>query len=197
MFSIIVKFFKFIFNDIKERIVGLLPSEVKIRASEKYYNMPRGSIYCVRLDDRCQRFFQYVAYDTTHGAEVIRVFKKKYPADYVPDPEEIVKDEVDFYAETWTIPNGVIDGIWYKIGINKNVGDTKNIMFRYNIGLEFPDIRKSTSWVVWKINKKRVHIGELTEEYRKRADWGLIFSINMIMDRIKTGSYHGKIIEVQ
>jgi len=70
-------------------------------------------------------------------------------------------------------------------------------MFREYTRLEFPEIGKSTSWVVWKINKKRVRIGELTEKYRKRADWGLIFSIDMIMDRIKTGSYHGKIIEVQ
>ncbi len=197
MFTTLAKIIKYIWDDLEGRISYYIPACISIRASEEYHRMPRGSIYCVRLDDRCQRFFQYVAYDTTNGAEVIRVFKKKYPADYIPDPEEIVNDEVDFYAETWTIPNGVIDGIWYKIGISKNVGDTKNIMFRDYTRLEFPEIGKSTSWVVWKINKKRVRIGELTEKYRKRADWGLIFSIDMIMDRIKTGSYHGKIIEVQ
>lgn len=197
MFSIVVKIFKYVFNDIKERIVGLLPSEAKIRANEKYHNMPRGSIYGVRLDDRCQRFFQYIAFDKTNGAEVIRVFKKKYPADYIPDPEQIVTDEVDFYAETWTIPNGVIDGVWSKVGISKNVGDTKNIMFRNYVGVEKTDKMKATGWVVWKISKKRIYFDKLSEEYRERAEWGFIFSINKIMDRIKTGSYHGKIVEVQ
>ncbi len=44
---------------------------------------------------------------------------------------------------------------------------------------------------------KKVYIGELTDEYREKTDWGLIFSYNLILDRIKTGSYHGKIVEVQ
>ncbi len=140
-----------------EWFINLLPSRIGFRFSERRYDMQRGSIYCVRLDDRCQRFFQYVEYDSTHGAEVIRVFKKKYPPDYIPDPEQIANDEVDFYAETWTIPNGVIDGLWSKVGRSKNVGDTKNIMFRcYGVKYDREKM-KSTNWYVWKINKESLY----------------------------------------
>lgn len=183
-------------DDIKELIAYLIPYKIRIRLSERSANMPRGSIYCVRLDDRCQRFLQYVEYDNTVGAAVIRVFKKKYPADYMPDPEQIANDEVDFYAETWSVPKGVIDKVWYKVGRSKNVGDTKNIMFRCRDRFD-RETMKSTTWYVWKINKKRFYIGELTDEYRKETDLGYILPYSDIIDRIKIGKYQGLIFEVQ
>ena len=60
-----------------------------------------GYVFCVDVDNQYKRFFQYIADDMTMlNTRVIRVFKRKYPMDYIPNMEEIVKDEVDFYAHT-------------------------------------------------------------------------------------------------
>lgn len=60
-----------------------------------------GDIFSVTLDNGNLRFFQYIANDSSClGASVIRVFKKEYPKGYELNPEEVVSDEVDFYAHT-------------------------------------------------------------------------------------------------
>ena len=60
-----------------------------------------GDVFCAEIDGEFKAYFQYVANDLTQlNSSVIRVFKKRYPMDYVPVIEEIVKDEVLFYAHT-------------------------------------------------------------------------------------------------
>jgi hypothetical protein len=46
------------------------------------------------------------------NGRVIRVFKQKYPLDYIPNMKETVKDEVDFYV----LKFGIQQNMWYKIG---------------------------------------------------------------------------------
>ncbi len=58
-----------------------------------------GDIFSVTLDNGNLRFFQYIANDWTDlNSSVIRVFKKEYPRGYELNPEEVVSDDVDFYA---------------------------------------------------------------------------------------------------
>ena len=65
-----------------------------------------GDIFSVTLDNGNLRFFQYVANDLTNlNSSVIRVFKKEYPKGYELNPEEVVSDDVDFYAQYGTDTN--------------------------------------------------------------------------------------------
>ena len=148
-----------------------------------------GDIFRVWLDNGNQRFFQYVANDVTClNSSVIRVFKKEYPADYSLKAEEIVEDEVDFYAHT-VLKAGIVENAWEKVGKSPKTGDTEHIMFRmyeYNA-----TDHKDRIWAMWQINKDEVIIGKLTEHYRKCSDIGLVFSYLRIVGRIKTGKYPG------
>ena len=47
---------------------------------------------------------------------------------YIPNVDEIIQDEVYFYAHT-VLRSGLHAGAWYKVGTSKNVGDINNIMF--------------------------------------------------------------------
>lgn len=50
-----------------------------------------GNIFCVEVDSKHKRFFQYVANDLSQlNSSVIRVFKRKYTIDYTPDMDDIV-----------------------------------------------------------------------------------------------------------
>lgn len=49
------------------------------------------------------------------NSSTIRVFKHRYPMDYKPDIESIVKDEVLFYHHTVLRP-GIAERVWYKVG---------------------------------------------------------------------------------
>ena len=55
----------------------------------------KGDIFCVEIDNKFKAYFQYITTDMTQlNSTVIRVFKKHYPMDYVPDFDEIVRDDV-------------------------------------------------------------------------------------------------------
>ena len=82
-----------------------------------------GNVFCAEIDNECKRFFQYVANDIEClNSSVIRVFKTKYLMDYEPKVEEIVKDEVEFYAHT-ILKFGIVFNAWYKVGTSKNIGE--------------------------------------------------------------------------
>lgn len=147
-----------------------------------------GNIFCVEMDDKHKRFFQYVANDLSQlNSSVIRVFKRKYPMDYVPDMDEIVNDEVDFYAHT-VLSAGIRANTWYKVGKHKDVGDTEHIMFRLYSEGNISHLTKSYRWYVWYINKEFVRIGEMTDEYR-HLDIGHVYPYSYIKARIETGKY--------
>ena len=78
-----------------------------------------GDIFCVEIDNGYKRFFQYIINDIEAlNSSVIRVFKTHYPMDYRPIIEEIVMDEVEFYAHT-VLRAGIVYGAWYKVGNSK------------------------------------------------------------------------------
>ena len=153
-----------------------------------------GNIFCVEVDSKNKRFFQYITTDmSVLNSSVIRVFKKTYPIDWKPDMDVIVDDEVDFYAHT-VLSVGIRNNTWYKVGTNKNVGDTENIMFRYFSEGNISHLTKSYRWYVWKINHDFVKVGEMTDEYR-HFDLGPVYSYMQIENKIKTGKYLGPQLE--
>ena len=73
-----------------------------------------GDIFCVEIDNGYKRFFQYIINDIEAlNSSVIRVFKTYYPMDYRPIIEEIVMDEVEFYAHT-VLRAGIVYGATQK-----------------------------------------------------------------------------------
>ena len=139
----------------------------------------KGDIFCVEVENEYKCFFQYIERDRTQlGSFVIRVFKTRYPITYEPVIEEIVKDDVSFYAHTLVLRLGALEKVWTKVGKSKDVGDTDNIFFRmYDL-----------KWYVWKINEKYYYIDELTDEI-KEYDFGWVFTYKEIVKKIKTGNY--------
>lgn len=153
-----------------------------------------GCVFCVEIDNEYKCYFQYVSNDFTQlNSTVIRVFKKRYSMDYVPNIEEIISDEVYFYAHAM-IRVGVKWGAWYKVGRSKTVGDVENIMFRWFQEIDFSKITKSYRWYVWRNNGPFIFIGEMTDEY-KSYELGLIYSHPSIISRIKTGHYPVKHVD--
>ena len=63
---------------------------------------------------------------TVLNSSVIRVFAKHYPMDYVPVFEDIVKDDVYFYAHA-ILSFGILYNAWYKVGKHPDLG----IVFSY------------------------------------------------------------------
>ena len=145
----------------------------------------KGDIFCVEIDNKFKAYFQYITTDMTQlNSTVIRVFKKHYPMDYVPDFDEIVRDDVHFYAHTILRP-GLNEGAWYKVGSNKEVGDVDNIMFSLFQDVNFADKKKSYSWYIWRINQRTEYIGEMKEEYKK-YDRAWVYSHINIVEKIRT-----------
>ena len=155
-----------------------------------------GDIFCVEVDNAYKRYFQYFCNDLTQlNSDVIRVFKKKYPMDYKLKPEDIVKDEVDFYAHT-ILRNGIEDGLWYKVGKAKGeFEEEKKIpLFGTCNDREYTTegiihVDPNSNWYVWRINCPFKSIGILPEEYRDVVDWGSVKPDVEIFDRIKYGYY--------
>lgn len=147
-----------------------------------------GYVFCVEIDNQYKCFFQYVANDLTQlNSSVIRVFKTHYPMDYVPDIEKIVQDDVAFCAHT-ILKIGIQDGVWYKVGKSKDVGESEKIMFKLFSEGNFSSMTKSFRWYYWQINQKRVFVGEQTDEIRD-YNLGWVFPYNSIICKIKTGHF--------
>ena len=73
-----------------------------------------GNVFCAEINNEHKRFFQYVANDLEElNSSVIRVFKPRYPMDYKPVIEDLVKDEVEFYAHT-ILKFGIVFNAWTK-----------------------------------------------------------------------------------
>lgn len=147
-----------------------------------------GDVFCVEVNSLYKQFFQFVAVDMSQlNSSVVRVFKVKYPNDYKPIIEDIVRNEVWFYAHT-VLKFGIQDNLWYKCGKSKNVGDTEHIAFRLPSEIDVSRIDKSFDWYVWLLNKENVHIGELKGKC-KDYDLGLVFPPKAIVGKIKYGEF--------
>ena len=153
-----------------------------------------GDVFCVEVDNAYKRYFQYFCNDISQlNSSVIRVFKKRYPMDYKPKLEEIVQDEVDFYAHT-ILRSGIENGSWYKVGkaledFNEEINKP---LFGYIDDFDLDDDAEDNSvynWYIWKINQPEETMESLPEEYRDAVEDGSIVPYIEILNRIKYGYY--------
>lgn len=158
-----------------------------------------GDVFCVEFKDEKKSYFQYVANDTTMlTSSVIRAFKTKYPKNKEIPIDDIVKDEVLFYAHT-TLKSGIQDGVWYKVGKSKEIGidEIKKVVFGYiledlkNFG-EIPPKNVLENWVIWHINDKNWrHIKSLPQRIISILQLGSIFPATAIKRKMETGYFPG------
>ena len=129
-----------------------------------------GDIFCVEVDNDYKCYFQY-----------------DYSIDYEPVFEDIVKDEVYFYAHT-ILRFGILYNAWYKVGKHPDIGNPDEITFRMYNDIGNWNRSKSYNWVIWKINQKQEFIGEMREKYAS-IDLGIVLTYKDIVSKITTGSY--------
>ncbi len=77
---------------------------------------------------------------TVLNSSVIRVFAKHYPMDYVPVFEDIVKDDVYFYAHA-ILRFGILYNAWYKVGKHPDLGYPEEITFSICISFYINKLR--------------------------------------------------------
>ena len=153
----------------------------------------KGDVFVVKIDDKSKRYFQYITNDLKQlNSDVIRCFKKTYTMKENSNLDEIVKDEIFFYAHCVT-KWGVKLGHWEKVGNIDDVGTFDNILFRdtndYGTIKSEESIKVSHNWYVWRIGElKSTYLGKLEGEYRN-AEIGLVVNPESIVYRIKNGNY--------
>ena len=133
-----------------------------------------GNIFSIEIDGEYKCYFQYIANDKTQlNSSVIRMFKKRYMLKENPSMDEIVRDDISFYAHT-ILKVGIERGIWSKVGTCKDIGDTENICFKLYDG---------SRWYGWKINHAFQYYDIYPDKFEK-WDSGWVFSFLSILDRI-------------
>lgn len=164
-----------------------------------------GDVFCVEVEGRYKQFFQYIANDMTQlNSSTIRVFQKEYPMEYKPVVDEIVKDEVMFYAHT-VLRFGIQEGVWYKVGKSADLGldGLNKILFGTPLPSKYGNedvmmgIGYLGNWVVWKVNKPWLRIGELKEKDAHLVEYGAVTSYLGIYERIKLGYYISRMPEYE
>lgn len=151
-----------------------------------------GDIFSVPINEKEKRYMQLIAFDLTQlNSDVVRVFKKVYSIDAQPSSDEIINDEIFFYAHCVT-KFGVKLNLWEKVDKNLNVGNIKIPVFKstndYGHKQGEEPIRISYDWYIWHINDDRIRVGKLEGENRK-AEIGLVVNPYDIVERAKTGKY--------
>ena len=144
-----------------------------------------GDVFEVKISETEKRYIQYIVSDMTQlNSDVIRAFRKKYSIDSNPSIEEIVNDEVEFYAHCAT-KLGIKMGCWTLYGNSQNVGEINSILFRctsdHGGGI-------SEKWYVWHINEDYKDVGKL-EGKNCKAEIGVVFPPYLIVGRLQTGIY--------
>lgn len=143
-----------------------------------------GDIFCVMLHNGERQFFQYVAIDSTQlEGDVIRVFEARYPSDFKPDVNCIVKDDIGCYALT-VIEWGIASNSWHKYGHHDDIGGVSKIKFR---------VKRELGWFVWRINRRFMWYIILPPWYRK-LDRGYVCGPEALTYRLNNkltnGSYN-------
>ncbi len=135
-----------------------------------------GDVFCVEIDGDYKCYFQYIEKDLSQlNSSVIRVFKRRYPIGYSPIIEEIVNDDILFYAHT-VLRAGIDYKAWYKVGKSKELGlgGLNDVLWgvvhihKLYVKDNLPQIDKANpleNWTIWYSNYKTVDIGILPEKY--------------------------------
>lgn len=155
-----------------------------------------GDVFCAEFDNGTKGYFQYIANDLTQlNSSVIRAFKTHYPINQELSIDDIVKDEVAFYAHTILRP-GIAENAWYKVGKSMDLGlnELQKITFGYTIetdmiGYEVIDIDPFKNWIIWHINNEFVNIGTLPKSLHNTIEYGSVMPYICIKKRMRCGYY--------
>ncbi len=150
-----------------------------------------GDVFCAVIEGRYKMYFQYICSDRSAlNSSMIRVFKTKYDLQDTPSLEEVVKDEVMFYAHT-VLRAGIENGSWEKVG-KVPFDEPVRILFKTdNVYVDFAPF----NWRIWYCNEPAMEIvGPIPAEYR-HAEWGEVFPPFYITDRMRDGRYKGAIYD--
>lgn len=153
-----------------------------------------GDIFSIILDNGNKKYFQYIANDLTQlNSDVIRAFKKVYAFNENPKLEDIINDEIFFYAHCIT-KSGVKLNLWEKVGNVQSVGNIRDVLFRgsKDSGKKINEepLLISKNWYVWRINDENfTFVGKL-EGNNREADLGPVVNPYDIVDRMVTGNYN-------
>ena len=112
-------------------------ADEEIKQKPKRVVVKDGDVFCAEFENRFKCYFQNIVKDSTSlYGNVIRVFYKHYPIDYVPVIEDIVKDEVAFYTHTF-IRVGLWYDAWYKVGKSMDIGSSEYKRDKNGQGYEY------------------------------------------------------------
>lgn len=146
-----------------------------------------GDVFEVKISDTEKKYMQYIASDLTClNSDVVRGFMKTYNVDNKPSLEEIVSDEVDFYAHCDSRA-GIKLEYWTLYGNSQNVGNVKDAIFRGTN--DFGD-KISHEWYIWHINEDFIHVNNDDPRLR-RSNNGPVYSAKRILLRVKEGYFYG------
>ena len=121
--------------------------------------------------------------------------------DYEPVIEDIVADEILFYAHA-VLRVGIEDNVWYKVGKSKNLGldGLSKILW----GTLFPwteifengfmrikEVDPLENWTIWYVNNECIDVGRLPEKYYDIIEYGSVLPYSSIIERLKYGYYIG------
>lgn len=149
-----------------------------------------GDVFEVIISETEKRYMQYVVSDITNlNSDVIRVFKKKYSLTERPNIDNIVEDEVMFYAHCDS-KQGIKMEFWTLYGNTNKVGNTDDIFFRITTD---HGVEVSYQWYIWRVNQKYQYIGKLVGN-QKKYDLGYVYTVKSILymiinDGAKYGNY--------
>jgi hypothetical protein len=146
-----------------------------------------GDVFRVSIDVSTERYFQFVAIDTTQlDSDVIRVFQGIHRSTEPKEIEQIVSGPTEFYAHVF-LKIGLKQNIWQKVGHSRETGRT-NVLFRNSNDYGNPRIKTSRNWHVWNVNAPFQWVGKLKEDYQN-AEIGVVVPPDSLVHRMRTGVY--------
>lgn len=145
-----------------------------------------GDVFEVKISDTEKKYMQYVISDLTDlNSDIVRGFKKVYDICENPKIEDVVSDDVEFYAHCDS-RYGIKIELWKLYGNSQNVGDPLSILFRDTS--DHGNII-SDSWYVWYPNGEHIHVPRNSKLLRN-SHIGGVFPSKMIYERMKNGHFN-------
>ncbi len=157
-----------------------------------------GDIFCIEIDDSFKSYFQYMGNDKTKfELPVIRVFKTRYSLNYIPDLDDIVKDEILFYTHTVIYENYYIKP-WFYVG-NVLISEQETYQFRFIDYIKpinkndncasIQEESESATWWIWEKDNKPEILFPVPYKYIENLEDGGLKKPEEIIERIKSGFY--------
>lgn len=146
-----------------------------------------GDVFEVRMDALTKRLFQYVATDASQlNSHVVRVYKKPYGLNELPDLRAVINGGVDFHAHV-LLGIGIKQKLWQKVGHEQPLGAV-DVLFRDTNDYGNPEIKVSRNWYVWTVNAPFEKVGEFRPKY-EAAEVGVVVPPDSLIYRMRNGKY--------